>query len=338
MSCLITIPTSQITNDAYTLEFTITPSDVTAMTPGVTDPVAVINNFKDQISNMTLFGNQPNSTFPANQTIYTVAATATPTGLNLNTDIIVPPNCSLSASNGGGVWIFLATFASWFGFSPSRYCNVEYTPISNEIKVKFTILPPNGPANTTNGAYNNLSAKCIGKWLIAFLTQYNASNLSTSPPAFVNSTKGSATINCDGFSSEIYANESYANNNITIPSFLSQIKFIRIEGYEGYNLNEKYTGVSGNSGSTIASKPPSTIWEYLFQFSFFVSFIGAIFFALTSLINIDPSSIIVNKNISFALNIFISISSIISMFVWFNMNNPILGSTALDPRTVKPRT
>lgn len=337
MSCLITVPKSQITDDSYTLEFTITSSDVTAMTPGITDPVAVMNNFKDQISNMTIFGNPPNSVFPANQTIYTVTATATSTGLNLNTDITVPANCSLSASNGGGVWIFLATFASWFGFSPSRYCNVEYTPISNDVRVKFTILPPNGPAGTTNGAYNNLSAKCIGKWLIAFLTQYNASNLSTSPPAYVASTKGSATINCDGFSSEIYANESYTNSNITLPSFLSQVKFVRIEGYDGYNLKEKYTGIAGNSGGTIAAKSPSTPWEYLFQFSFAVSFIGAIFFGIISLINIEPTSIITNKNVSFGLNIFIIISSVISMFVWFNMNNPVLSSTALDPRTIKPR-
>jgi hypothetical protein len=80
---------------------------------------------------------------------------------------------------------------------------------------------------------------------------------------------------------------------------------------------------------------PSTIWEWLFMFAYPVCFMGAIFYGISSVINLDPTSIFVNKNVSVVLNVYILACSIISIYVWFNIPNPILGANVLNPATIK---
>lgn len=80
---------------------------------------------------------------------------------------------------------------------------------------------------------------------------------------------------------------------------------------------------------------PVLIPDYIFMWSFLISFIGAIFFALTQLISVDPSTILVNKNVSLAINIIVGISGIVSMFVWFNMDIPELDKRILNSKVVK---
>jgi hypothetical protein len=83
--------------------------------------------------------------------------------------------------------------------------------------------------------------------------------------------------------------------------------------------------------------PPVLIPDFIFMWAFLLAFIGSIFFSLTSLINIDPSSIIVNKNVSFAFNLIIGIAGILSLFVWFNMEIPALSRSLVNPKVVKQR-
>jgi ABC-type amino acid transport system permease subunit len=80
---------------------------------------------------------------------------------------------------------------------------------------------------------------------------------------------------------------------------------------------------------------PVLIPDYIFMWAFLLAFIGSIFFSLASLVNIDPSSIIVNKNVSFAINLIVGISGFVSLFVWFNMEIPALSRTILNPNVVK---
>jgi hypothetical protein len=73
------------------------------------------------------------------------------------------------------------------------------------------------------------------------------------------------------------------------------------------------------------------IGDYVFSYAYPVAFLGACFYGITSLINVDPSTIIANKNISVALNLFIGLCGVISLFAWLNFkgNVPVIGNTLL---------
>jgi hypothetical protein len=81
--------------------------------------------------------------------------------------------------------------------------------------------------------------------------------------------------------------------------------------------------------------PPVKIQEYIFMWSYVISFVGAVFFSISSLVNIDPASIIVNKNLVVVLNIIIGISGIVSLFVFFNQSVPSLDAAILNQNVVK---
>ena len=81
--------------------------------------------------------------------------------------------------------------------------------------------------------------------------------------------------------------------------------------------------------------PPAKIQEYIFMWSYVISFVGAVFFSVSSLINIDPASIIVNKNLVVVINVVIGISGIVSLFVFFNQSVPSLDAALLNQRVVK---
>ena len=80
---------------------------------------------------------------------------------------------------------------------------------------------------------------------------------------------------------------------------------------------------------------PVLIPDYIFMWSFLLAFVGSIFFSITSLVSVDPSSILVNKNVSMVVNLIVGIAGIVSLFVWFNMDIPVLNENVLNPRTVK---
>jgi hypothetical protein len=72
------------------------------------------------------------------------------------------------------------------------------------------------------------------------------------------------------------------------------------------------------------SKNPSSIFDYLFYFCYPVSFGGAIFYGMISILSIDPATIIANRNVSIIINIYIGLCAFMSVFIWFNYQNPIL--------------
>ena len=80
---------------------------------------------------------------------------------------------------------------------------------------------------------------------------------------------------------------------------------------------------------------PSTVLDYLFYFCYPVSFIGATFYGIVSIMNVDPATIIANKNVSIAINIYIGLCAFISVFIWFNYKNPILGRNVYNQNSSK---
>jgi len=71
-----------------------------------------------------------------------------------------------------------------------------------------------------------------------------------------------------------------------------------------------------NSSYPITIKIPLYIFRYLFNFSYIFAFIGAIFFSVVSILNIDTTTIFLNKNASFIFNIIIGISGLCGMILW----------------------
>jgi hypothetical protein len=72
-----------------------------------------------------------------------------------------------------------------------------------------------------------------------------------------------------------------------------------------------------------------SVGDYIFAYAYPLGFIGAILYSVLSLLNIDPSSIIANKNISVILSVLITTSGLISFFTWMHQDVPILGNTLL---------
>jgi hypothetical protein len=79
---------------------------------------------------------------------------------------------------------------------------------------------------------------------------------------------------------------------------------------------------------------PSNILEYIFYLAHPVAFSGAIFYGFVSLVAIDPVSIILNRNWSVAFNIYIGLCAILSIFVWFKIQNPVLPETIFNQNVV----
>jgi hypothetical protein len=158
MSCLKSCG-NFLDTEIYTLEFTINASDVSGMSTS-------ISNFWTKLNNMNIYGLTPTASYNSGATI-TVPLT--------NQTFVVPSDCVLSTTNNGGVWIFISSFAKWFGISVSRFCNVSMDAVPNVnnitgIKITLTILPPSSKFTNEN---DKLSAKCLGEWFINFLKQYN---------------------------------------------------------------------------------------------------------------------------------------------------------------------
>jgi len=81
------------------------------------------------------------------------------------------------------------------------------------------------------------------------------------------------------------------------------------------------------------------IGDYIFSLAYPVAFIGACFYGMASIVNVDPSTVIANKNLSIAINLFIGLCGILSLFSWFSVvgNAPVIGPTLLPNgnRTIK---
>ena len=73
------------------------------------------------------------------------------------------------------------------------------------------------------------------------------------------------------------------------------------------------------------------IGDYIFSYAYPLSFLGALFYSVASLVNIDPSTVIANKNVSVILNMGIGLCGIMSMFAFLQVKNniPVIGTVLL---------
>jgi hypothetical protein len=73
------------------------------------------------------------------------------------------------------------------------------------------------------------------------------------------------------------------------------------------------------------------VGDYIFSYAYPISFIGALFYSIASVVNIDPSTVVANKNVSVILNILVGTCGVISLFAFFRVsgNVPVIGNTLL---------
>ena len=82
---------------------------------------------------------------------------------------------------------------------------------------------------------------------------------------------------------------------------------------------------------------PVTLFDYLFMYSYFIGFIGAILYSVGSLITIDVPSVMMNRSVSLVMNIYISICGFISICTWFNLDiNNIISYNLFNQDVVVP--
>jgi hypothetical protein len=71
------------------------------------------------------------------------------------------------------------------------------------------------------------------------------------------------------------------------------------------------------------------VGDYVFSYAYPISFVGALFYGVSAILNVDPSTIVANRNISVALNIIIGVCGMISLFVFLKIKIPIFGPILL---------
>jgi hypothetical protein len=77
--------------------------------------------------------------------------------------------------------------------------------------------------------------------------------------------------------------------------------------------------------------PYYLVGDYIFSYAYPISFVGALFYSIASIVNVDPSAIVANKNVTVMLNMLVGTCGVISLFAFFKVNGniPIVGSILL---------
>jgi hypothetical protein len=333
--------------DAYLISFSFDMSDYDSLT-----------NTWNKIINNTL--PQPGSKLDNNQLVPTTNLE----GVHID---------KLSTEHDA-VWFFLAqTFATPFSFSALRICNSSMEPSYGldsdtiiSIVVNFTLVD----IPTTNDSLLNdkLTSVCLGEWITdvlnnsasgKFLTvlkslQYAPRTIfknlrcagSYSPTEvtneFINSifnivtptTSPSYSTSPTNNPSNTRRNPIKSNTNNVSEKF-SSILNSDINNVVGYDLSDQLVETITNVQGKTVKTSPSTLFDWVFMYAYFFSFVGSIFFSIISIINIDINSILINRNVSFILNLYIGICGAVSFCIWYNIENPVFGITSLNPGVVK---
>jgi len=79
--------------------------------------------------------------------------------------------------------------------------------------------------------------------------------------------------------------------------------------------------------------------DYIFAYVYPISFLGAMFYGIGSIMYTNPNTIIANPNVAVALNIFIGLCGLLAIFNWFNNTTvPLLGDIILPKPAVTIKT
>jgi hypothetical protein len=88
------------------------------------------------------------------------------------------------------------------------------------------------------------------------------------------------------------------------------------------------------SSNTPSNTSLTSITDIIFAYAYPVSFVGALFLCTTQILSIQLDTVFSYQFSSF-LYIFIGISGFISIFNWFNMDVPLIGSSIINKNAIK---
>ena len=77
----------------------------------------------------------------------------------------------------------------------------------------------------------------------------------------------------------------------------------------------------------------NNLTSLLFSYSYPISMVGAMFYSIISVVQVDILSIITNKNVIILLNFIIGYSGITAIFYWFNSDVPYIGTYFIKDRS-----
>ena len=235
--------------------------------------------------------------------------------------------CDIPAGFIGAMYGGLIPLTLGFNISPSRICgltitttpaNLKKSTTLSSITYKFKLTDTNLQSPPLANDY--LPAGILSPWIKDWLSTFNFTT-NNSPPT--------AKIPSEYLKLEFKPLHAHFTSSIQHKQY--------------YNINkniEKYSGVGitvdpGYSMANPQSNKPSSIFDYIFYFAYPVSFVGAIFYGIVSVMEVDLSSIIVNKNMSVILNMYIGICGITSLFIWYNINISIFSNINYNSKSSK---
>jgi len=253
---------------------------------------------------------------------------------DMTPEIIAP--CDLPAGFIGAMYGGVIPITLGFNISPSRICGLtiittpaDLTTATTLSLIKFTFKLTDINLQSPPLANDYLPAGILNQWIVDWLTAFSFTTNNSPPPAKI---------------PEKYLTQDFQP---LYAHFTSHIPYKK-----NYNINkniEKYSGVATRIDSGYSMSPrsiinnqpnnqvnnkvnnkvntyPYSIADYIFYLSYPVSFTGAFFYGLISIMQMDPSTIIANRNMSIIINVYIGLCAIISIFIWFNINVNIFSS------------
>jgi len=69
-----------------------------------------------------------------------------------------------------------------------------------------------------------------------------------------------------------------------------------------------------------------TVWNNIFKYAYPLAFIGSISYGLLSIMNLEMTQIVGNKNWVWAYNIFFGICGVLSFAAWYNTDISIINN------------
>ena len=227
------------------------------------------------------------------------------------------PFCDLSVTSYD--WIYVAWLLLRFGVNPNRLCIAKITPKPNAVNpttlhMKFSLGPPAEPLYNNLYINNQGSAECIKNMIFAWVNQFANNGLSVEQWILTEKSKTQNNLCLNGFTSKPYQKIEYSED-IDIKS-IGKISNIKIENYTSDDTIEHIT----NPVAVRGSSSPSTFFDYLFMYSLPIAFLGSVGYALLAVTQLDMSSILINKNIVIAMNIYIALCGLFSFCMWYNID------------------
>jgi len=235
---------------------------------------------------------------------------------NYNSVIPLPSNTPNGSS--GFAMFFFSLFSKLLQISSTRFINPKVTQTLNTDGVnidKITLSSRiiNSKLNNPPLANDYLPANAVGNWLLDVLKVFNFSgNQNLSALCALNYDPKYNSLN-----EQNILNAPVPKNTVLKNGFCTLIS-----QHFTSNIFEHASNTSGGPSDPLGTiDDPEvgylSILDYIFQYSYFLSFVGAVSFALSNVIGISPL-IIMSEKVFLAIHIIVGFSAIVSIFAWFN--------------------